>query len=154
MAEERFDLVLELLTDLQAGLRDFRQDVDARFDKVDARFDRVESRLDKVESRLDGMESRLDGVESHLDHIDGRLDRIEVRLDHLDARMDALEALVRQLARRVDGITIDLAALKREAASLRQAITDYHGSVLGHGVLLTELEERLARVERHLDLRS
>lgn len=52
------------------------------------------------------------------------------------------------------GSLYDIVILKREAASLRQAITDYHGSVLGHGVLLTELEERLARVERHLDLRS
>ena len=133
MAEERFDLVLELLTDLQAGQRDFRQEMHAFRDDMYIFRNEMYTFRDEMHAFRDEMHAFR---------------------DQTNARMDALEALARQLARRVDGVTIDLAALKREAASLRQAITDYHGSVLGHGVLLTELEERLARVERHLDLRS
>lgn len=35
---------------------------------------------------------------------------------------------------------------------LRQAVTSYHATVLGHGILISELEDRLRRVEQHLGL--
>jgi hypothetical protein len=35
-------------------------------------------------------------------------------------------------------------------ASLRDAVTHYHSSVLGHGILISELDERVRRIERHL----
>ena len=41
---------------------------------------------------------------------------------------------------------------KRRAASLRQAATEHHGAVLGRGVLISKLNERRGRVERHLGL--
>lgn len=119
MADEKFDLVLELLTDLQAGQREFRDEMHAFRDEMYA-----------------------------------FRDEMYVFRDKTNARLDVLEAIVHRLARRTDTLAQDIAAVRRETASLRQAITDYHGSVLGHGVLLTELEERLARVERYLDLRS
>ena len=41
---------------------------------------------------------------------------------------------------------------KYDIASLRQALTEYHSSVLGHGVLISEMEDRIRRIERHLGL--
>jgi len=35
---------------------------------------------------------------------------------------------------------------------LREAVTDYHASVMGHGILISELDARVRRIERHLDL--
>ena len=42
--------------------------------------------------------------------------------------------------------------LANQVADLRQALTQYHASVLGHGILITELDTRLRRVEQHLNL--
>ena len=42
--------------------------------------------------------------------------------------------------------------LKADISVLRQEVTDYHGSVMGHGILLTELQARMERVEGHLGL--
>ncbi len=36
---------------------------------------------------------------------------------------------------------------------LNRAVMEYHSSTIGHGVLITEFEERLQRVEQHLNLR-
>ena len=36
--------------------------------------------------------------------------------------------------------------------SLREAVTHYHSSVLGHGILITELDARVRRIEDHLKL--
>jgi chromosome segregation ATPase len=39
-----------------------------------------------------------------------------------------------------------------QIVGLRRAVVEYHTSVIGHGVLISELEARVRRVEQHLDL--
>ena len=39
-----------------------------------------------------------------------------------------------------------------QIAGLRRAVMEYHSSAIGHGVLITEFEERLRRVEQRLDI--
>ncbi len=56
----------------------------------------------------------------------------------LFTRMDSLERKMSDLDGKVDG--------------LRQAMTEYHASVLGHGILISKLDARLRRVEQHLHL--
>ena len=43
--------------------RDFRQEVEMRFQAVDKRFDNLEERFDKLEGRFDKMEQRFEGLE-------------------------------------------------------------------------------------------
>ena len=54
------------------------------------------------------------------------------------ARFERLEA-------RLDDVAVGL-------SDLRSAVTNYHGAVLGHGIILSELDERVRRIERHLKL--
>ena len=84
-------------------------------------------------------------------------------------------ALLRELANRMVGVSEQsaklehgVAALQRDmievkhelarkadkddAANLRQAVTGYHASVMGHGILISELDERVRRIERRLDM--
>ncbi len=42
--------------------------------------------------------------------------------------------------------------LSAQMASLREAVTAYHATVIGHGILISELDARLRRVEHHLGL--
>ena len=42
--------------------------------------------------------------------------------------------------------------LSEQISGLRKAVMEYHSSIVGHGTLISELEERMRRVERHLDL--
>jgi hypothetical protein len=37
-------------------------------------------------------------------------------------------------------------------AWLREALTFYHSAVIGHGISITELDKRVKRIERHLNL--
>jgi hypothetical protein len=37
---------------------------------------------------------------------------------------------------------------------LRRAVIEYHSAVVGHGLLISELEERVRRLEQHLNLPS
>ncbi|QGM99747.1 hypothetical protein F7D14_16160 [Methylocystis parvus] len=42
--------------------------------------------------------------------------------------------------------------LSDQIVGLRRAVVEYHTSVVGHGVLISEMEGRLRRVEQHLKL--
>ena len=44
--------------------------------------------------------------------------------------------------------------LSDKIAGLRRAVVEYHSSAIGHGVLFTELEERVLKIELHLNLKS
>lgn len=81
------------------------------------------------------------------------------KADLADLRAD-LKAEINSL--RAD-VASDIAALQAEdqktrrdlgdqIAGLRRAVMEYHHSVIGHGVLISELEARIRRVEQHLDL--
>jgi hypothetical protein len=44
--------------------------------------------------------------------------------------------------------------LTEQIVGLRRAVIDYHTSVIGHGVIISDLEARVRRVEQHLNLPS
>lgn len=50
----------------------------------------------------------------------------------------------------------DMLVMRKEtsdqAAGLRRTVMEYHTSVIGHGIIISELEARVRRVEQHLDL--
>ena len=39
-----------------------------------------------------------------------------------------------------------------QISTLRRAVMEYHSSTIGHGVLYSEIEERVRRIEQHLKL--
>jgi hypothetical protein len=53
-------------------------------------------------------------------------------------------------------VASDMAVLRKDVgeqiAGLRRAVVEYHSSVIGHGILISELEGRMRRVEQHLNL--
>ena len=42
--------------------------------------------------------------------------------------------------------------LEHGQVTARQTLTQYHASVMGHGILFSELEHRVRRIEEHLNL--
>jgi hypothetical protein len=63
----------------------------------------------------------------------GRLDQVSEHLDVHERKLDDLGA----------GLT-----------DLRVAVTNYDSAVLGHGILISDLDERVRRIERHLKLET
>ncbi len=55
-------------------------------------------------------------------------------------------------------VASDMLAMQRETreqiVGLRRAVIEYHSAVVGHGVIISELEERVRRLEQHLNLPS
>jgi len=45
-----------------------------------------------------------------------------------------------------------LTDLAHGQVTLRQTLTEYHSSVIGHGILYSQIEDRVRRIEQHLNL--
>jgi hypothetical protein len=78
------------------------------------------------------------------------------RLDEkIDVKVDGVKSELRSEINslRAD-VAADFLALRKETgeqiAGLRRAVVEYHSAVLGHGVLISDLEARVRRVEQHL----
>jgi len=63
----------------------------------------------------------------------------------MDRRFDAMDRKFEARERKVDD-------LGSQVSGLRQTVIEYHASVLGHGGLISELEQRLRPAEQHLNL--
>ena len=87
----------------------------------------------------------LAAVYQLLQDVAQRVVAIERRLDEHTLKLNELIAAVNQHSQQID----DLSAGLRE---LRTSVDQYHGAVLGHGIDLTRLGERVKRIEDHLEL--
>jgi len=86
----------------------------------------------------------------------------------LDSKLDATKAeLKAELKSEINSLRADVASdllnlekrtseqFKRtgeQIAGLQRAVVEYHSAVVGHGFLISDLDARMRRVERHLDL--
>ena len=75
--------------------------------------------------------------------------------DITDVRSE-INSLRADVASDIAGIQADAQKTRKELSEqivgLRRAVVEYHSSVVGHGILISELEARVRRVEQHLNL--
>jgi hypothetical protein len=96
---------------------------------------------------------------------DMRAEISDMRADVADVRtqmatIGELAALKSELKSDMHSHRADMAAdllttrkeLGEQIVGVRRAVIEYHTTVIGHGVLISDLEGRLRRVEQHLDL--
>ncbi len=85
------------------------------------------------------------GHSERFEQIDRRFEQIDRRFEQIDRRFDQVADVLNVHSRKIDDVAAGL-------SDLRSAVTNYHGAVHGHGIMLTRLEERVQRIEAHLDL--
>ncbi len=92
----------------------------------------------------------LRGVRADVAGVDAKVASLDAKLTDVKAE---LKADIHSL--RAD-VASDLATMRKETreqiVGLRRAVVEYHSAVLGHGVLISELEARVRRMEQHLKL--
>jgi hypothetical protein len=96
-----------------------------------------------------------------LRNIRGDVARVDGKVDAVNAELKAelrseIQSLRADVAADFIAVNGGMDAMRKEIgeqiAGLRRAVVEYHSAVLGHGVLISELEARVRRIERHLSL--
>ena len=81
----------------------------------------------------------------------------DMRSDIADIRGEmATKDDISEVKSRIADVAADLITTRREISEqivgLRRAVMEYHTSTIGHGILISELEARLRKVEQHLNI--
>ena len=87
------------------------------------------------------------GHDRRFDEHTGKFNELISAVNGHSSKLDELAAVVNAHDRKFADLSADL-------AGLRETLTHYHASVLGHGILISELEDHVRCIERHLDLRA
>ena len=75
------------------------------------------------------------------------LAELEARMERsVDAKINSLRADV------ASDLVLTRKELSEQIVGLRRAVVEYHSTTVGHGILISELEARVRRVEQHLGL--
>ncbi len=77
-----------------------------------------------------------------------KADITDLRSEMNSLRADVASDFI-EVRREIAGVRKELG---EQIVGLRRAVIEYHTSVVGHGVIISELEARLRRVEQHLEL--
>ena len=98
--------------------------------------------LRDIRSEIGGMRQEM-ATKSDLAGLKGELknDIADVRSEVKSLRADVASDLINLEKRLGDRIS-----------HLNRAVMEYHSSAVGHGVLISEFEDRLRRVEQHLKI--
>jgi len=77
----------EQIDDLKVDLKDFRGDVDRRFEQVDKRFDAAKADMEKrFDAAKADMDKRVEQVDRRFDQIIASIDRLGDKLEHRDEK--------------------------------------------------------------------
>jgi chromosome segregation ATPase len=74
--------------------------------------------------------------------------RAELKADINSLRADVASDLLAMQAKS----DAEHKATREQVDGLRRQVFEYHSSVIGHGMLISDLEARMRRTEKHLDL--
>ena len=79
-----------------------------------------------------------------------RGDMATMRSDMTTMRVE-METMRIEMATKTD-LAVQRKELNEQIVGLRRAVMEYHTVVVGHGILFSDLEARVRRVEQHLNL--
>ncbi len=106
--DKRFDL-------LTGELKDFKGDVNRRFEQVDKRFEQVDKRFEQVDKRFDVLAGELKDfkgdVNRRFENVDRRFDQIAASIERLGDKLDARDTRQRSFTLQMFGIAISISFL-------------------------------------------
>jgi hypothetical protein len=100
--------------------------------------------LRKIDAKVDGLREEMSEF------------RLATKKEFADVRSELRSELRSEIHSLRADVSSDMLTLEKrlsdQIAGLRRSVMEYHSSTIGHGVLLSEFEERLRRLERHVGL--
>lgn len=105
----------------------------------------VHQLLTEVAQTVRGHSDRFDRLDAGLDSHAEKLNELVGTANEHGRKLDQLAAIANDHGRKIEDVAKSL-------DELRLTVREYHNSVVGHGISLSQLEDRIRRIENHLRL--
>ncbi|QPR69075.1 hypothetical protein I6G82_05525 [Lysinibacillus macroides] len=77
MDKGEFHTLVNMLSEMQEGLKELKITVD----KLEVKVDKLEAKVDKLETKVDSQSEKLDKLEAKVDNQGVKLDRLEAKVE-------------------------------------------------------------------------
>ncbi len=121
--EARFDHMQGQIDDIKSDIKDFRREVDKRFDSaktdmdrrfndvkvdMDRRFDDVkddmDQRFEQVDKRFEQVDKRFEQVDKRFEQVDKRFEQVDKRFEQVDKRFEQVDNRLQQIIASIDNL--------------------------------------------------
>ena len=92
-------------------IKEFKADVDKRFEQVDKRFEQVDKRFEQVDKRFEQVDKRFEQVDKRFEQVDKRFEQIIASLDRLSDKLDRRDVEQRHFTIRMFTVAISISFL-------------------------------------------
>ena len=107
--ESRFDLLQVQINEIRRNqeidreqVRDFKLDVDRRFNETSGKFDQIYKRIDDFKSNVD---DRFRQVDMRFEQVDKRFDLVDLRFEQVDKRFEQVDKRFEQMIASIDKLS-------------------------------------------------
>ena len=104
--ESRFDLLQVQINEIRRNqeidreqVRDFKLDVDRRFNETSGKFDQIYKRIDDFKSNVD---DRFKQVDLRFEQVDKRFEQVDKRFEQVDKRFEQMIASIDKLSDKLE----------------------------------------------------
>jgi hypothetical protein len=98
----------------------------------------------------------LRGLRGDIGDVKGELGTLKTEMQSQRREMATKSDLDSAVHSLRSDVASDMLTMQKETreqiVGLRRAVVEYHSAVIGHGVIISELEERVRRIEQHLEM--
>ena len=85
-------LLLDLVREIKSDMKDFKLEVNQRFDKMNQQFDKVYQRFEKVDQQFDKIDQRFEKVDQRFDKVDQRFEKVDQRFQKVDQGFEKVDS--------------------------------------------------------------
>ncbi|MCL4428992.1 MAG: hypothetical protein M1276_08425 [Deltaproteobacteria bacterium] len=106
--DRRFNETSSKFDQINKGIDDFKYSIDKRFEQVDKRIDDFKSNVDdrfrQVDKRFEQVDRRFDQVDDRFEQVDKRFEQVDKRFEQVDRRFDQVDDRFEQVDKRFDQV--------------------------------------------------
>ena len=100
--DRRFNETSGKFDQIYKRIDDFKSDVDDRFRQVDKRFEQVDKRFEQVDDRFKQVDKRFEQVDKRFDLVDLRFEQVDKRFEQMDKRFEQMIASIDKLSDKLE----------------------------------------------------
>ena len=100
--DRRFNETSGKFDQIYKRIDDFKSNVDDRFRQVDLRFEQVDKRFDLVDKRFEQVDDRFKQVDKRFEQVDKRFEQMDKRFEQVDKRFEQMIASIDKLSDKLE----------------------------------------------------
>ena len=97
--ERSFEILQRQLEEQRVENKEFKQDMDRRFELVYKRFEQIDKRFEQVDKRFEQIDKRFEQIDKRFEKIDQRFEQVDEKFEKVNEKLNQITLSIEQLSK-------------------------------------------------------